>query len=1565
MVATQSAPGRAGGRSRASHRPGRAMALALVLTFALSLVPAVPPAAAQVLPKVYIEGASTVMTQTNFHGGKMPTNFVDNSSSPVTLNITLRNTGAALTNVPVYAYFSGGGFGACTFLDLPAGSSATPSTNWTHFTLPTRQWEAGAHNLTLQAFMPVPPEVTTGDGCTIPSGGATIAIDSAPTATTCVTSTDDYNCRQDDSLTDNYARFFLVKEAFLDLRVKEIRWCISSPEGTTPCTQLLNGSPANVTPTSGGRMESYFEVEVENVGGWADMRDYSCNCTTSGFQYALNLSVSGLGIEDPWYSAGTDTMAFTVDDADRPTHRARSAPFFINNRAGAYNVTAWIDREGQLRRAGTDTSVDRAWMDPPFEIAYRDYTATFKESEFRTSPSNPYPFSGGGFIRGNVTLKNIGPASTPDDVTVTYRVFLDSPSSPVFRIPATGSDGTFTPRGNVRDGNNEQTIAIDWQYSDITTSNRYLAPGKHTLIVQMDRSGAGVVEGNETNNETRLDIYVLDASAPIFTGAPTITLAVPGGGGPAVTTVRPGEPFNVATVVNDDDANMTVMGNFSLKSDPSVYRVVKANKTATGNAYHFSQFNFSYHNFSARALDGSENWTLRVQANDSAQNWANSSAVDLKLIPWPIHSVPPSEVIVEPDWPNATTPYEEGSVLFTVRVLPNMTGFDGENGRPEQQTHTRNLGYVIKTPQGESVADGTYWGYEQDAAENCPPDGATPGRDLPVVEEETPTCTPQYEALNNTFSTLVPKKDLLTGPGRWNYSILVHDVSGLPALFNGSILVLDEPPRIRQAAINLSTVVPTTALTSVNITANFTDDGNLSVEPYVKFRRFEPNDSAELNFSIPLAFDGSNGSESFLRYYNHTLHMEVGRGKMFGLAGKFAASIDVKDRAGNWNTTSLGTFQVQDETPPRILDYGVTPSAAEIGENVTFWATANDETNVSMVLEVFRSSTIGEVLFDPVVINQSGTLNYTFTTNFTEEAIHAWRFKAFDGAQRESEVRSGLLTIRDNLGPRYDIRSPSTLIDGTRYGSGTPRIEIVLSDVEGVLASSIDLKVAGLPAEFELVPAPGNVTGFLLVHEVRAAKKFNHQDVVEINLTAQDNSTERLTSYLNFSFVVDDVAPTVRILGITPSYRDQPGNVLNVSLASRFTLAAEDVDSLPTGIPADGIRYRILGGGPSAAETIYTGPFSIDDAPGVYTGPRLYQIQFWAEDAVGNFNRNPNQTTVYVDDTPPALFQFFPQGRNVNATFVDDRVGVNRSVVWYRLNDQPYVPITLNEVEGAWTVTLPEGVKGDRISYYLQAWDRLDNTELFGNATNPYASFDVSNQEPRVRITAPVEGSRVSRSVDLTWDATDADGDALVYTVFVKGPGKQTFAELVKIENTAVKRYTIDTTRYPDGQYTFRVAAGDGGFVKLAETTITILNRVDAVGLVSVVGDALPGETLLIKAEVTKAEAIVEARLYLGKDLVDSYAMNDEGRDGDERSADGIYSVRVPVDAAGDYRVEIFTRYREDGQLKESTVASAATFSAKMTPGYILAEYGALIALIGLLAAVGIGVAVFVAMRKR
>lgn len=1582
MVATKSAFARAG-------------AVGVTALFLLTLFPAAP-VQAQVAPApgdISVVQGQAFWTQTTFAGGNRATSFIDDGTGESTLHVPVYNVGAPIENVPVYYQFKEVTETECRKIDLPAGTAAQPGMGWANFTINTRDLPRdGAFNVTVTAFPPAAPPGASECSTTLQNPTSRPSTAGAECVEQGVT------CRTEVTPDNNAVNAYLIKNRFLNLHVREIKWCEGEFRRDTvaPCdTDMLNadGTVYNATPPynpeNGDPTYTYFEVLVEALPGdnaWQDLIDYGGNNSggsgllRDGFEYHLNVTVRGANITTVLNLSWDETTGNGTLE-DNTVHRARSTRFQLDGKAGIYNVTAKVDPQRSLRRHGSDTSIDTAMRD--VEVAYHDFTGNFTPTDFRTSATNPYPYDGPGHIRGNVTFRNVGTAPlTSNDRDIAYRVYLDNLTSPLFT-----KEGTIASLGDMPVGDeavdNEFLLEIDFEYTSTLSSSFYLPPGKHTLIAEIDAAvdqndGAGedihdaLLESNETNNTFTLEIYVIDDSTPQFANTPKITRQISslGVNAPAIAESRPLEPFNIHINVTDDDNELKVVANFTLDSDPSINRTFPATKTPT--RYVAQVYTFNYHNFTNRSANGQEAWTLRVVATDSFGNVAVSAAQPFQLKPWEIHSASAEALILQPDWPSANLSYEStAEPTWRIRVLPNMTGFTGE-GHPNQQFYRENLFLNVSAPSSDASLNGSFW--QALTPQICSTESDRPtqsGPGLPTVPGGggVGSCTPTEEEQNNTFRTSVAKRSPGgLGPGLWNYSVMVKDIANHTRIVNGTLHVVDDPPNIREANLSVGANATITPGANFRVEANISDDDNI-VDAYVNFTR--ALDGVFVNFTLVNGTDLFVDTTTDYRVWNDTI--TTGRGKMLGLGGNFTVSVHAVDGAGNWNRSELGTILIADSDIPQIDagSFGVVPGGAEIGENVTFWAKVRDSTNVTVKLNIFRAAGSDEV-FETRMLEEGLDGNFTTTLNFTAEAVHGWELIPEDSVKNTGDKKTGTLIVSDNFGPKFEVRSPDVVIDGTRYGSATPRIDLVVFDVEGVVSSSIDMKVAGQPVNFQVLDAPGNLNGYLVSYTVPANRKFEHLDVVDVNLTARDNSSESLLGHLNFSFVIDDVAPRARLVSVSPSYRDQPAHPLNVSLASRFTLAAEDVDNLPTDVAS--IRYRIIGGGPGGPETVYSGPFRLNDAPGVYTGPRIYQVQFWAEDAVGNSGqRQANATTVYVDDAAPALFQFFPQPRTVNATFLDDRVGVNNSVIWLRVNDAPYQPQELSEIDGTWRTTLPAGRLGDRISYYLQVWDKLGNTETYGNQTNPYHSFDVSNQEPAIRIVTPVEGARVGRSVELTWDASEPDEQALVFKLFVKKPGSAAFTELREFTDSARRAFVVDlsdVTSYRDGEYTLRVTASDGAFVSVDDVTVTLIRSTNPLGElgVQIIGDAIPGETLLIKAQITKAEAIVVARLYLGDVLVGNrsgYPMNDEGRDGDEVAGDGFYSTRVTIDDAGDYRVEIFTQYREDGVIKEDTIESAKTFNAKLTPGYVLSKFGAIIAIIGLLAAVGIGVAVFVVMRRR
>jgi hypothetical protein len=490
---------------------------------------------------------------------------------------------------------------------------------------------------------------------------------------------------------------------------------------------------------------------------------------------------------------------------------------------------------------------------------------------------------------------------------------------------------------------------------------------------------------------------------------------------------------------------------------------------------------------------------------------------------------------------------------------------------------------------------------------------------------------------------------------------------------------------------------------------------------------------------------------------------------------------------------------------------------------------------------------------------------------------------------------------------------------------------------------------------------------------VPQGQAFQDGQVVTVNvsvfdLTGLQAGKVSLQSFDNFTFTVDAKAPTARVTDFGPRYKSGASQLWNVSLGTKFTLAA---DSSTSPVPVDRIVFSIVGGQRSVTAT-YGGPFSLNDYRDVYVGSTVYTITVWAYDAVGNADLTHRyQQSFYLDDESPHLALPLTQGRYLNWTIVDEQTGVKSVTLWARADNAPYQPYPMakDAVGDVWRGVLPEGTKGQVITYYVQAVDNVENNadgaDDFGTAASPYASLRVTNHDPVIKITSPEPGSRRDHLVDVAWTAADADKDPLTYTVLYKAPGKDALTELAKIDNPATTRYQLDTTTLADGEYTIRVTVSDGTVATYDEVPITIINAGSAIGAVSPINDVKPGEQVLVTAQILKAGATVEAQVYRNGNLLDSFAMNDEGKDGDLKAGDRVYSAQVPVGDSGDYSVTIVAHYTEDGQTRESTLTHAATFSAALTPGYILHAYAGLLILLALLAVVGVAIAVFVVVRRK
>lgn len=1372
---------------------------------------------------------------------------------------------------------------------------------------------------------------------------------------------------------------YFVKDKRLDLAIQHnagdpgIRWCVGEPQDGE-CDATMNdqkypyvwnrtvhpqkpneGTPPPAYVPNHNQQQTYFQVNVTNVGTWEDATDYGSDCRCKGFPYDVRIVVTGHG-----YAANT-TIAWAQARANG-TGWHTVGNMSLREKAGPYIVNVTIDPtnasnpRGRLPEVTTAAETENNRASRAVDVMWLDFAAGINATDFRTDPATPYPYDTDFIIEGNVTLENLGPAPLmhPESNTTEQDSVISRVS---YRITIPGTNFTKTGTFDKDDDQEGESPGIDFRYANIFVrfaatsvpdNTGYIRPGNHKLVVEID-TGDLSYELNETNNRKELDIYVADASAPIVRAGPILT--EPDVHDVALTKARPLQPFAIRATVDDDDVdNLDVVARFTLQENASRQR----NYTLTPVFKGSNQFHALVEDFRFDGNGTMQNWTYVLEANDTFGNKATKSGTKLVLEKYPLQSVP-ADWIVRQYADGAAFEYSESDpIAYQIRAYQNWTGVT------DQANVTSNLLMWVTPAGAQEINISAGWRNLTECTERVDPPKLG---DLPT---RTYVCNPGNDYFSN-FQNIISRAS--GDPGVWNVSVGIRDASGEIRYVNRTIFLTDAAPVL--VTQDVLTRDPTNVWRSTRsadkgetiwVSANFTDDQTDPMEAYANFSR---PDGQWRNFTLspkPVAYVANATGGPPTPYFLFNSSIEVGQAKALGLGGELNLTIAVRDSTGNWVRTTPIVFKVNDTQVPVLADAKATPAIQEVGQDVTFTVHVTDETNVTATVSIQSGDT--DVL-PPTPMSTADGRNFTFTTSLGIEGNYAWTIAVRDSVNQASQ-QTGTLAIRDNLGPRFEVRSPGDVApDGMRYGTALPRIEIVAFDSDTVDAASIALTVDGQPVVPELGPAPPGLTGVTLSYQVPSSRRFFHGEEVAVNVTAKDGSAKRLDGYLNFTFRVDDVAPTTRLASFTPQYRDQASDDWNVSLETVFRFEASDEDNLPTGIAA--IRYRILVAGGSTAENLYTAPFRIRDVGGVYRGPTVYTLEYWAEDTAGNVNGTRLRTRVYVDDAPPDLIQYFPQGIFINATFVDEQVGVERAVAWHRVNAEPYQPLALEPAgNNLWKGVLPEGRKGDRVSYYLQAWDRLGNTQTFGNASDPKASFSATNHNPSIRVTSPVTGSRVSGNFNLEWNASDEDGDALTFIVSVKSPGREGYQELATLDASETRRYPVDSRRFLDGEHVFRVSANDGGVVKHSEVTLRVLNRADPlVGVSPITGEVVPGGTVLIKAEVAKAQAVVEARLYLEGKLVGSYPMNDEGREGDEVANDGVYSVRAPVDASGDYSVEIVTQYQEDGVTKTSTRSDAITFSARMTPGYILKEYAVLLVLIAVAAAVAIGIAAWAVVRKR
>ena len=1352
-----------------------------------------------------------------------------------------------------------------------------------------------------------------------------------------------------DNPATNVAYAYFVVSDRVNFQVRSIRWCESaggeSEVESDPTTCRDVGPNYGFTRQSGSSDRlSHFVVDVVNNGSWQDVVDYSgatCKSRTERnfatcprFAYTVNITVTAPnGTKEyltPSRGYNNSTEQRAGDKITSDWWKSRS--FDLANKAGNYTVDAriiWNDDGWTGDNTGSGTAY----------VRYMDLIAE-PGTGWKSDPDDPYPYQTNTRIRGNITLRNVGEQATAG---FAWRAYLNDGSRPDFTSGASAEP---------LDGSDAVSVHINWQFSTIQAQgvDNYLAPGQHMVTVEVDTGGA-VFEFNETNNTLRFPIYIEDIKAPEFNRtAPIVVKNEPNGSYSELVggVVRPHESIDIIFYATDaDQASVQVVANFTSASNAS-FTFERALEQVS---FRPTEYYLVIDDLPMPGNESTDTWNVRFRAKDAFGNENLSQPYPLAMRHWELHSV--DEATLSPNvvdgasfnWsrgPDANAPID-----YELWLFPETTGIH------DQHTNSSNFELRVEAPNGY-----------RHVHRGIPPWTPSDCFELPDPQENgitkfTTDLTPEEEEACESLGRWRTGIDKGSGsPGKWNISFNISDISGMNRTFNRTLIILDQPPEFIQGSLEFSSFA-VNATENVTVTLRVADDYR-SDEVRVFANWTRKSDGAYANFSMGPGSVDDGLSARLQRNFT------TGRGAMLGLAGAYNVTFHAVDAAGNWNRTRGIDFEIGDALPPRIISAGVTPTLQEIETDVTFFANVHDETNVTVELRV-RTRGSSEVVLGPVLLTPGPDGNYTYTTNFTNPGDFEWAISVTDSVPLSAEPASGLLTIRRNLGPRFEVRSPASIIDGAMYGTAAPRIEVLVYDNDGIDIDSLSMLINDQPVAFDRSNGPAGLGGYVLVHQVAKADAYLHGATVKVNLTAAELSDELLANNHSFSFQVDAVEPIVRAKDYAPKFAASDAGVYNVSLETRFTLEAHDDDGLPTRVTT--IWYSVSSVSQVSAQKVYDGPFRLGEVEGLQPRPGRYTINFFAEDSVGNVNKQITTLPIDLDSSPPYANPYGakPRGRDIAFTLLDDGAGVDRAVVWHRINNGTYELTAMVPDGDVWRAALPEGRKGDRISYYVQTWDRVENSATFGTAEEPYDQYVVPNHPPTLRIKTPLQGDVLSRQVNVEWESNDLDGEALTFTVSLKSPGGGAFSELTRIEQLGRRTYAFDTTKFGDGDYTLRVEVTDGTATNRSDVSFSIRNKAGAIGTISSAkASVLPGEATLVTAEITKADPIsVEAHVYRDDAFIASYAMRDDGEEGDERAKDGIWSTLVVMDAAGDYRVSILTKYREDGVEKNATREDGARFSVALTPGYIMVEYAPLIALVALSAAVAIGVAGYIAFRRR
>ncbi|MCK4445058.1 MAG: hypothetical protein KAW09_10980, partial [Thermoplasmata archaeon] len=294
--------------------------------------------------------------------------------------------------------------------------------------------------------------------------------------------------------------------------------------------------------------------------------------------------------------------------------------------------------------------------------------------------------------------------------------------------------------------------------------------------------------------------------------------------------------------------------------------------------------------------------------------------------------------------------------------------------------------------------------------------------------------------VRDPFAALVGNFSMLYDPGGrfyyvWSYSLLgLHsvtiwaaDMGGLWAFGQYGFLMDDNtPPAISAVSEDPD---PQEVYGNVNISADVTDNYQLAE---VKVEVNNPIGGPVGNFSM--VYDSGTGRWSYEQAYN--------------MLGTYSTVIYARDIKSN-EAAVLGSFLIQDTTPPLIQNTAASPDPQDAGGLVRIEADVSDNFQMGLVyVEVWDP-------FSVSIINTTMTVGatYWYQQAYTELGTHTFTITAWDNVGNVA-VDAGSFIIHDITPP--NIGTPTETPDPQEvYGS----VNVTVDVSDNYMTQSVDIEI--------------------------------------------------------------------------------------------------------------------------------------------------------------------------------------------------------------------------------------------------------------------------------------------------------------------------------------------------------------------------------------------------------------------------------------------------------------------------------------------------------------------------